>query len=123
MVVLGRLGGWRGGRDGGAVIGQKAQETEPSQRLRSVSCHLIAEAVRMDRIPWRVSRGRVRSQEGVRRALRKAPWMGWPGYRGSRDHGECRMPPKRLPWHLPWRWAFLSSGCQPSAIGELISHI
>jgi len=64
MVVLGRLGGWRGGRDGGAVIGQKAQETEPSQRLRSVSCHHIAEAVRMDRIPQRVSRGRVRSQEG-----------------------------------------------------------
>ena len=116
MVVPGRLGGWRGGRDGGAVIGQKAQEVEPSQRLRSVSCHPIAEAVRTDRIPRRVSRGRVRSQEGVGRALRKAPWMGWPGEGGSRDHGQCRMPPQRLPWHLPWRWAFPSPGCQPSPL-------
>lgn len=125
MVVPGRLGGWRGGRDGGAVIGQKAQEVEPSQRLRSVSCHPIAEAVRTDRIPRRVSRGRVRSQEGVGRALRKAPWMGWPGEGGvQRPRTVQDAPPEAalappLALGLPLSQVSTLS----SAIGELISHI
>lgn len=30
------------------------------------------------------------------------------------DSAGC--PPQRLPWHLPWRWAFPSPGCQPSPL-------
>lgn len=46
-----QIGGLAGRKGWGAVIGQRTQETEPSQRLRSVNCRHIAEAVRADRMP------------------------------------------------------------------------
>lgn len=122
-----QFGGLAGRKGQGAIIGQRAQEREASQRLRFVSCQM-AEVVRADRIPWRVSRGRVRSQEGVGRALRKAPLEGLVGEGGAEDHGQRRMPPEAAlppPLGLPWHWDFSSPGLSSlsSAIRELISHI
>lgn len=47
-----QFGGLAGRKGRGAIIGQRAQERELSQRLRFVSCRQIAEAVRADRRVW-----------------------------------------------------------------------
>ena len=121
-----QIGGLAGRKRRGAVIGQRAQETEPSHRLRSVNCCHIAEAVRADRMPQRVSGGRVRSQESVGRALRKAPWMGWSGEGGPETTDSVGCPREAAlapPLGLPWHWAFPSPGCQPSPLpSESSSH-
>lgn len=122
-----QIGGLAGRKGWGAVIGQRTQETEPSQRLRSVNCRHIAEAVRADRMPqslWRENE----VTGGCGQSAEESPLDGLVRGGGSRDHGQHGMPPRGCPGTSPGSPLALGLPLSrvstlSSAIRELISHI